>query len=1343
MPNKEIKYKYRGVNQDLSKSLHPFEYYYEASHIRLLATNSQSTGSVTNEKGNEKIITIPAINIDTVSNTINYNNKSLSYINGNELDFQIANGKMNSISVSQKIINITSTRTGIVIFTTDDNGMDCIWSVENLIDNDYNLELLYVRNLGFSTKYPIQGLFNYENDNIQKVYWVDGKEQIRFINLKNDSIEGNDKLINTPLSSINFVGTVNFSQPQIIDVVTGGNHTSGMIQYAYNLFRKNSSQTKISPLSELIPLDKGLNNGGGDVGEIVGSTPVVSISNIDNAYTNIKIYAIKYTSFNQIPSISLIDEREISSSTITIYDDGNIIESLTLEEFIFLGSDPIIPKHIQAKDNRLFPANIKTQSFKLPDSIDFRAYSFELNSSTTLVYDNIGPQQSFYSIDNTFSLPKKVDSVNINLDDKKYQFNSNILGGEGKYLKYEIVQKSLNNVENYRLLKDNEIYRIAIELYNNLGQVSSSKWIADFKTPSGNLEGNYNTLKVELKSEFYTWLNSFEFESENDRPVGYRILRAERNASDKTILAQGIITPMMFQVLGDEVTNNNQFSSRLIRENFQDSQLKIPNFLVREFQGIPNNSASSDALVNGRLQPTNHLNWMNDNEGSIGEGGEIFTTIPSEKASQTFQYTKMMQLYFPEIIFQNNTSFSSGLKLRVLGLAKSTLNGVYAQERFIETQLVNHSGKALGGLNPWFIPNNTYLENNQFNRVYEVPERGDTNFNHAFIGPSGSDSTMNFKQYYRAFNTFISNNNNLEYNIYGTPEITPRGDDPKFYNGNAKYNYSNSLQSFISDGDNACNECDPLNSINSFNIDNLTLMLGDATTDTSDRKGIEDLYNESSLIDRNGVLLVEVIKDTNNIFTSNIYGGNSYEDKKRNNYVKIGSYKNINDSSVQIDSPGDTFVQKFKFLRINKTDNEVYDTSQTQLSEIVEYFTETTIDLKNRNDLSLSEWDTRFQPRYDEYNKYNTVYSQQSNLIRNTDEEFTFDEVKNFDTRIQSTKLKVSNELIDSWTDILPNETMDLNGRFGPINNLVEYNDTLFAFQDEAIANLSINPRIQISSQDGVGLELGTGGILNDYNYITTKSGSINKWGIISTKDGIYYYDALNKGIGRIPDLSKKLLSDVKGLHSFFNNNYVYNSIKKDNPILREGVLFSYDNYNNDVYFTIHQGDKSFTWCYNEGINEFVDLKTYLPTTSIYKGEKLLLSNNNNEIYESNIGEYNKFFGEYQPSYITLQLNPESDMDTVFNNIRYNSEVYLNDIDQPLETLTHIHAFNEYQDSGRIPLIVGRDKNLRRKFREWKALIPRDGRNRIRNTWIYLKLEFNNTSNFKLILHDIIIGYNI
>ena len=1323
MANKKVKYTYSGATQDLSKSKHPFQYYYEAGHIRLISTDTQSTSSIINEKGTEIVISLPQVSINPTLNIITYDGKILNYSNGGEIDTQISNNLISNNSGEHNILNITNTRTGIVIFSTDNNGFDCIWEVKNLISSDYTLELLYVRNLGFSTNNPIQSIFNYENDKIQKVYWIDGNHQIRFINISHNLIEGNDLLIDLPSTTINFVSNVEFSQPTVIDTLSGGGHTAGMIQYTYNLFRKNSSQTKIAPLSQLISLDKGSNKGGGDVNEVVSETPVIEIDNIDLSYTNIKVYAIKYTSLDQTPSVSLIEERELDSNKITIYDDGSVIDTLTLEELVFLGSDPIIPQHIHSKDNRLFPVNITTKPFILPDEMDMRAYSFEANNTVTLVIDDYGPQQSSSAVSslNNFINPIKNDSINANYNLYKYQPNSTTLGGEGKYLKFEIVQKNLSNIDNLRVFKDEEIYRLGIEFYNTLGQTSLPKWFSDYKMPIGNLDGNYNTLNVSLKPEFYTWLNNYNFDDES-KPIGYRIIRAKREERDKTILSQGIASSMVFQVTDVNKASNLGDNVSLIRE-YQDSKLKVPTPLIRT---NTNQGTLGNSII---LAKNKHLGYISEAGATSNDSS---AEIRGVDLAESFQHTKMIQIYSPEILFDITPNFTNDLNIKVKGAVVNTVNGVYAQERIIDTKQVRYSGKTLGGLNPRAINSNEYIEDNDFVKIFEYPE---------IISVSFRDDSMNFQQYYRKFDNITYSNNSNQYPIHGIPEITDKGAESKFYNNDPRYNYSNSLESVITGRDFSARN---IKYVNNFGAESIVVVLGDPANDTYNKKGLDNLELETGLGSNNSALILEIVKSGNSIYTSNIYGGNSYEDKKRTSYISIGNYSTIDTTSVQIDNPGDTFVQNFKFLRIGKTDTEVYDNESVQLSEIVEVKVETTVDIKNRNDISLSQWDTRFQPRFDEYHQYNTVYSQESTLVENTDIDTTR-LIESFDTRIQTTKLKIPNETIDSWTDTLVNETMELDGKFGPINNIIEYNDNLFTFQDEAIASISINPRVQIQASDNVGIELGTGSILYDYNYITTKSGSINKWGIVSTKKGIYYYDALNKGIGRVPDATKVLLSDIKGMHTFFNNNYNYNLIKEDNPLLKQGVLFGFDNYNNDVYFTIHQDEQSFTWCFNEIRDEFIDLKQYIPIIYNSKGDKLISVSNSTSslIHEHGIGEYNNFYGNYHPSYIILQVNPESDLDTVINTIHYNSELYLDDIDQPDKTLTHIQAYNEYQDTGRIPLIIGRDSNLRRKFREWRASVPRDGRSRIRNPWIFLKLELDNTSNYKFILHDIIINYSI
>lgn len=1374
MGNKRVKYTYTGMQQDTSKAKHSPTKYFDAQHIRLLSTDTQATGAITNEKGNELVITIPTVTIDTNNKRIVYSplDTETAYLNytTNEIGQQIEDGLLPLTSSSQKLIGSTYTRQGVILFTTDE-AMDCIWFVENLLSEDYSIRLLYVRNLKFSINNPIQALFNYENEIIEKVYWVDGESQLRFLNI-NHSIENEslEELIDISSNTINFVGNFDLVSPVVTNVVQGGNHTSGMIQYAYNLYRLNGSQTTLSPITDLIPLANGDGLGGGGLNEIVGATPIIEVSNIDSEYTHIKLYAIKYTSFNFDPTVSIIANREIGASNkITYFDDGAVVEDITLEEFLFLGSNPIIPKHITSKDSRLFMANIKENAFDV--DLDCRAFGFDISSTDAVVLNNTGFESGGQLQINPISLPQPIpeltgaityinntfsnvgitdDAVNPNYDGYRYKKNSTITGGTGKYIEYSIDPTSLagDELTDNRFFKNNEIYRIGIQFYNRLGQVSFPKWIADFKAGNNNLDTTLrNTLQINLTAEFQTWLDDDNnFESEDDKPTGYTIIRAERNLLDRTILYQGVLSPMMFQVKGSAANEQDDFNSMINRIGAQDTfeSVKIPSWAMRNFHTTMSLQASVLTDANstyGRLSGADHLAWLNhaidldDANGidsveihSVGDNGT--------RLSQTFLYTKMMQLFSPELMFEfGNTK--AGLNLRVVGLLEKSEEFIQIRETDITTALEKNGGTVE------FYPTPQVIINNNVSDAFRTP----FGVSPRYIGPSGDDSTVDIMQMYREYSTFHKNNDSTIYSIYGTPEINEVGSGEKAYNGDPKLKYTNTLTSFISDDENDCDACSPIASLNARASKNLTMVLGTPSEETQDRDGLEDLFNNATSATEHSVALAEVIIPEIQIYSGNIYGGNSYEDKKRNTYSQIGEYRDITTAEVaplQINSPGDTFIGEFKFMRIGKSDSSILNIQVPQITEIVSIPIETTVDLKNRSDLSIFEWNNTFQPTNTEYTKYNTVYSQTSNILINTGEGAFFNEINQFDTRVYTSKLKLPGEFIDSWTDLLINESTDLDGKYGPINNLINFNDILYTFQDEAIAQLSINPNIIIQGSDSVSIELGTGDIFHDYNYITTTSGSINKWGIMPTERGIYYYDALNKGVGRVPDMTSIFLSDVKGMHTFFNNNFDYNSLKIDNPLLGTGVIFGYDNYNNDIYITALQGDLSFTRIFNESVDEFIDKKLYYPSGYIYKGEKLLLYNSDStKLYEQFKGEYNTYFDEHYSSYIILMLNPDSDYDCVFDNIQYNSELYLNDIDQPDKTLTHIRAYSEYQDSGSIPLIVGRDKNLRRKFRTWKADIPREGRNRIRNPWIFLKLELDTESNAKFILHDIIVDYTI
>ena len=172
--NKNVLMTYKGMNQDISQSKFSNEFYFEGKNIRILATDSQSSASITNDKGNELVLTIPTPIIDYDLKKIQYGTSILNYTTNN------INTLSPNQSQTQNLISHAICKDSIVLFTTDNNGFDCVWN----LDKSFNITLLYLRNLGFSINNPIQAISNYENDKIEKVYWVDGKNQMRFLNIK-------------------------------------------------------------------------------------------------------------------------------------------------------------------------------------------------------------------------------------------------------------------------------------------------------------------------------------------------------------------------------------------------------------------------------------------------------------------------------------------------------------------------------------------------------------------------------------------------------------------------------------------------------------------------------------------------------------------------------------------------------------------------------------------------------------------------------------------------------------------------------------------------------------------------------------------------------------------------------------------------------------------------------------------------------------------------------------------------------------------------------------------------------------------------------------------------------
>lgn len=1569
--NKVTTQSYTGMNQDISKSKYNEAYvngqktsngfYFEGRNIRIVATDSQTTGSVTNEKGNKLLLSIPSPVIDYTNKIITWTGMASPNANGlsyttDEINKQLQSKQINQSGV-QQIIGHSNSREDIILFTTDNNGFDCIWKIEIFTDQ---LKLLYLRDLGFSTNNPLQIIDNFENEKIDKLYWVDGINQMRSINL-NHSIANDDleELIDLPYSITNMVGKYNITEPEIIDVIRGGTHTAGRIQYAYNLYRLNALQTKISPLSRMISLTKGEGAGGGNVNEVVSAIPVIRISGIDQNYTHIKVYAIKYTSYNGAPSITVISDSYIpKNGTLDIFDDGTNISSLSLEEFLFLGSDVIIPQHINSKFNRLFFANYKEVNFEV--KLDFRAYSFSnINRCfihSNLYYDPITETATSDPADiieiNSTSFTDDpdytFDSINLDYDTYKFHADGITYGGEGKYIKYELVQDSINN-NTYQYFKDSEIYRLGIQFYNAYGQISSPTWIADFKSLEGNLDDNFNKLKITLKPDFYVWLNTSQnFTADYQKPVGYKMLIAQRNISDRTIVSSGLIGTM---VINDK--SGKQVADFDYKIRTSNNQPKIPTVLLRNCRKYTAGPTYTERIgTSGPISQAVHLSDpYNDSYAGESPSNEyqLAYYFDVDTRGRFWQYNGMMQMYSPELLFEFTNSLAGQYNFRIKGGVKNSTNNMWGRTyKTTDTTAGVYEGKVWGGLT-YHYRNGGYVENIRaesggrgmhdvtssgiiahplgsepnyvstmlFNRVYGLPGLSNSvdslgnvfTFTNPFscigavsrisftdanqivsikLNTALVDTTDAFESYieytivpttsdpYDAYIvneaagvnpkdssigeistylglvgtqtiTFTSdpfspfsdissqtrtdtyglvinsstyfdatidvraksiNNttttieqectstgnlitidpnvtptsglyyepslNNLSYEVYGSPIVTDKAQTFTTYNSNSDYRFVNNMKSVLTDLDTdwKFGGGRAITSVNTYNTRCATFVLGAQPwlspmpdpVEPKDRLTLDQVFDFTGIIGDNWGAIGEFVKPNAEIYLGNIYGGNSYEAKKRTNYIEIGSYRDLSlstpttpqNDTYYINSPGDTYVQKFKFLRIARYDAAIESVEVKEYEELIEVPVETTVDLSARNDKSLEAWDSMFVYLDSEYHNYNKVYSQPSDLLIRRSANFNFKKVDKFDTTIIVSKVKVNGEIIDSWTDILLNEKMVVDGKYGSINSLHNYKDELYSLQDSAVAVISVLPRVQVQGSDGIAVELGVGNVLQRYTYLTTEQGCRNKWSVVNSPDSFYFYDVTNNNLNICKSNQIAELSDLKGLHSYFVNNINKTDILTNNPVIKKGITTGYDYLNDEVYFTFLQGNKSFTVNYCEDTQSFVSFYDYIPTRYISRGNEFFaIDQSNNKIYKQYAGDYNVFFDNPVPfpSYIILDVNPEPMFDCVFDNINFKSEVYAKDlngkytIDQPDKTLTGIRAYNDYQDSNTpttvTPLVVGRNNNLRRKFRDWNALIPRDGRERVRAPWIKLKLEFQNPNNYRLVLHDTNVYYTV
>jgi hypothetical protein len=566
-------------------------------------------------------------------------------------------------------------------------------------------KVLYNGNLNFSIDSPLETSVYFEANHIQKVYWTDGRNQPRLINIAEDNDklkswhtdwEGTDVLPEEHW--FDFVPTVELHETFNVEKasVAGGTFAPGVIQYCFTYINKYGQQTNIinvSPLFYLAHADRG-----GSPEDRVGAVFNINIWDPDSHFDYVRLYSIQRTSLNADPIVKLLDDIEIESYTergsggqaITKYkatyiDNGTTGSSMDPMELLYVGGKEITALTMADKDNTLFLGNIEQKNVSLEK---VQAYFDN---------DNNKPDIDFYNTDSTkrldFDRPTSVYSYTP-------QFNKN---------SYEITT-----------FKGGETYRFGFQLQKATGEWSEPVFLNDVKNdkyPNTSMEtGSYLAClpyaKVSLDiSDFAGEIDNFYTIYKRIRPVV-----VYPNMNDKSVLCQGVLNPTVFNV-EDRIekipyAQASWYFRPYVWSAFHDdriaSHLNFKHFdsifAQSDLMEYPN---SGDALINDyfiqsrRIEIQGSSNMYSDPYSSdiceeidpnwdrrSGEAADHMVSVDSN--TQFFIDQSIVTLNSPDIEFDTDVQLASmdDVKLRVIGMipftAIASSHSIYTSTALLE-----------------------------------------------------------------------------------------------------------------------------------------------------------------------------------------------------------------------------------------------------------------------------------------------------------------------------------------------------------------------------------------------------------------------------------------------------------------------------------------------------------------------------------------------------------------------------------------------------------------------------------------------------------------------------------
>lgn len=323
------------------------------------------------------------------------------------------------------------------------------------------------------------------------------------------------------------------------------------------------------------------------------------------------------------------------------------------------------------------------------------------------------------------------------------------------------------------------------------------------------------------------------------------------------------------------------------------------------------------------------------------------------------------------------------------------------------------------------------------------------------------------------------------------------------------------------------------------------------------------------------------------------YGSGSYASLETSSYYSYGDFFDAKDNDITI-FDGDCYPTILEYVSAHKVygsenqSEKQFCTSSIIYSIPLESNINTFLtngfefsrnaDVKNVSSLQIEPSQvSSYFTQSEELYRYNSVYSSYSTHNPYVSES---DEVKynqNNDCRVYFSEMKSNNENIDNWTIFKSSNYIDVDSRYGAITAIEDFKNILFFWQEHATGRIASKERSVVSDINNIQLALGTGDILERYDYIDYIHGMYkDQFCLAKSNEALYWFDEHNQAIRCTADGQSVVdLSMQYGV-----NNYMHKYEQKNkNPKLffdkKYGELVS--SVVEDKSIVYNQNYKAFT----------------------------------------------------------------------------------------------------------------------------------------------------------------------